>query len=545
VLLPIKTSLVIDNETTLILTHITRLNVTNNMTSLPISEKIGYAMGDAAANLVWRGALAYLAVFYTDTFGLTAAAAAMLFLVVRLSDGVTDIIMGMIADRTHTRWGKFRPWILWSTPMLSIFMVLIFTTPDFTEDNKLIYAYVTYIGLTLAYTINNVPYSALMGVMTADNKERTSLSGFRFAGAFSGGLLVMGFLPDLVAYFGQGNDAIGYQYTMYLFATLLIFLMTITFATTKERIVLPVDESSNLKSELWDLTKNLPFIILPLLAITLFFYYRDVYSGIFFVLVMFGMYVVIQRLIKDTSTNMSSTRRDMVDLLTNKPWLVLLGIGFITMMFNGIKYGVIAYYFKYHVGDELMVGSYFIVLLVVSILGALSTGYLAKKFGKRNLFIYSLLLSGVLTAAFYWVPQGNITAIFVLGGSAEFFAAMMPTLFFTMLGDSADYSEWKNGRRATGLIYSAGTFVQKTGSGFAGALVLVVLAGYGYNGMDSTTINDALPGMQLLMSWIPAAFAFLGAALMIIYPLTSAQNQQIDETLIKRRSLADGVIENN
>jgi GPH family glycoside/pentoside/hexuronide:cation symporter len=545
VLLPIKISLVIDNKTTLILTDITRLNVTNNMTSLPISEKIGYAMGDAAANLVWRGALAYLAVFYTDTFGLTAAAAAMLFLVVRLSDGFTDIIMGMIADRTHTRWGKFRPWILWSTPMLSIFMVLIFTTPDFTEHNKLIYAYVTYIGLTLAYTINNVPYSALMGVMTADNKERTSLSGFRFAGAFSGGLLVMGFLPDLVAYFGQGNDAIGYQYTMYLFATLLIFLMTITFASTKERIVLPVDDSSNLKSELWDLTKNLPFIILPLLAITLFFYYRDIYSGIFFVLVMFGMYVVIQRLIKNTSTNMSSTRRDMVDLLTNKPWLVLLGIGFITMMFNGIKYGVIAYYFKYHVGDELMAGSYFIVLLVVSILGALSTGYLAKKFGKRNLFIYSLLLSGALTAAFYWVPQGNITAIFILGGSAEFFAAMMPTLFFTMLGDSADYSEWKNGRRATGLIYSAGTFVQKTGSGFAGALVLVVLAGYGYNGMDSTTINDALPGMQLLMSWIPAAFAFLGAALMIFYPLTSAQNQQIDETLIKRRSLADGVIENN
>ena len=506
------------------------------MTKIPFYEKVGYATGDAAANLVWRGALAYLAVFYTDTFGLTAAAAAMLFLVVRLSDGVTDIIMGMIADRTNTRWGKFRPWILWSTPFLALFMVLCFTTPDLSDSNKLIYAYVTYIGLTLAYTVNNVPYSALMGVMTASDTERTSLSGFRFAGAFAGGLLVMGFLPDLVAYFGDGNDALGYQYSMYMFAGILIALMVITFATTKERVTTVVDESSNLKTELFDLSKNLPFIILPLLAMSLFFYYRDIYSGIFFVIIMTSMWLLIKRLINNTPEDMSGTQRDMVDLLTNKPWLILLGIGFLTMMFNGIKYGTIAYYFKYQVGDELMIGKYFIALLLVSILGALCTGYLSKLLGKRKLFIVALMLSGLLTAAFYWVPQGNITAIFILGCSAEFFAAMMPTLFFTMLGDSADFSEWKNGRRATGLIYSAGTFVQKTGGGFAGALVLVVLASYGYDGMDKATIEASLPGMQLLMSWIPAAFAFAGAALMMFYPLSCKQNQQIGNELIQRRA---------
>ncbi|KGJ96308.1 MFS transporter [Colwellia psychrerythraea] len=506
------------------------------MSKIPFYEKVGYATGDAAANLVWRGALAYLAVFYTDTFGLTAAAAAMLFLVVRLSDGVTDIIMGMIADRTNTRWGKFRPWILWSTPVLALFMVLCFTTPDLSDSNKLIYAYVTYIGLTLAYTVNNVPYSALMGVMTPSDTERTSLSGFRFAGAFAGGLLVMGFLPDLVAYFGDGNDALGYQYSMYMFAGILIALMVITFATTKERVTTVVDESSNLKTELLDLSKNLPFIILPLLAMSLFFYYRDIYSGIFFVIIMTSMWILIKRLIKNTPEDMSGTQRDMVDLLTNKPWLILLGIGFLTMMFNGIKYGTIAYYFKYQVGDELMIGKYFIALLLVSILGALCTGFLSKKLGKRKLFIVALILSGLLTAAFYWVPQGNITAIFILGCSAEFFAAMMPTLFFTMLGDSADFSEWKNGRRATGLIYSAGTFVQKTGGGFAGALVLVVLASYGYDGMDKATIEATLPGMQLLMSWIPAAFAFAGAALMMLYPLSCKQNQQIGDELIQRRA---------
>jgi len=505
------------------------------MTKLPFYEKVGYAAGDAAANLVWRGALAYLAVFYTDTFGLTAAAAAMLFLVVRLTDGITDIIMGMIADRTDTKWGKFRPWILWSTPVLALFMVLVFTTPDLSDGGKLAYAYFTYIGLTLAYTVNNVPYSALMGVMTDDDKERTSLSGFRFAGAFLGGLAVMGFTPQLVAWLGAGDDVMGYQYTMYVFAAALVILMLISFTSTKERITPPVSADTNLKSELFDLTKNLPFIILPLLSITLFFYYRDLKTGLFFAVVMVAMWFVIKQLINKNTDQMSGTQRDMVDLLTNKPWLILLGMGFLTMMFNGIKYGVIAYYFKYFIGDELIAGQYFVGLLVVSILGALCTSPLSKWLGRKKLFIVSLILSGLFTGALFWAPQGDATYVFVMGCSAEFFAAIMPTLFFSMLGDSADYSEWKNGRRATGLIYSAGTFVQKTGGGFAGALVLIVLAGYGYDGMDKETITNALPGMQLLMSWIPAAFSFTAAALMIFYPITDATQQQMSEDLIKRR----------
>ncbi|WP_286234225.1 MFS transporter [Thalassotalea sediminis] len=508
------------------------------MHKLALGEKLGYAVGDAAANLVWRGALAYLAVFYTDTFGISAAAAAMLFLVVRLSDGVTDIIMGMIADRTNTPWGKFRPWILWSAPFLGLFMVLCFTTPNFSDNGKLIYAYLTYIGLTLAYTVNNVPYSALMGVITPCDAERTSLSSFRLAGAFAGGLLVMGFLPELVAYFGGGNDAQGYQYTMYLFAVLLIALMIITFSTTKERVSLPSDKQISLTQELLDLTKNLPFIILPLLAATLFFYFRDWYSGLFFFAVVIAMWLVVKKLLAIPVEKLTGTQRDMVDLLTNKPWLIVLGIGFITMMYNGIKYGVIAYYFKYYMGDELLTGKYFIALLVVSILGALATSPLARLLGKQRLFIIALIISGCFTVALYWVPQGEVAGVFVLGGLSEFFAAMLPTLFFTMLGDSADYSEWKNHRRATGLIYSAGTFVQKTGGGFAGALVLVILANYGYNGLDPTTVSDALPGMQILMSWVPAAFAFAGAALMLFYPLNTQLVKTVTADLSTRRATA-------
>ncbi|WP_158970075.1 MFS transporter [Paraglaciecola sp. L3A3] len=517
------------------------------MMKLPLYEKVGYAMGDAAANLVWRGALAYLAVFYTDTFGLAASAAAMLFLVVRLTDGITDIIMGMIADRTNTSWGKFRPWIFWSTPFLCLFMVLCFTTPNLSDDGKLIYAYVTYIGLTLAYTVNNVPYSALMGVMTEDDDERTSLSGFRFAGAFMGGLFVMGFLPDLVKYFGDGDDAIGYQYTMYAFAGLLFALMVISVATTKERVVPVIKQQKSFSSELKDLSKQLLFILIPLAVMTAFFHYRNWLSGLVFVVVMSTMIWFIKRLLRKNKENSvaegSGVQQDMLDLITNKPWLILLGLGFLTMMFNGIKYGVIAYYFKYFVGDELLAGQYFIGLLVVSILGALCTSFLAKKLGRKKLFIIALLLSSVLTCGFFWIPGQDVTAIFVLGCSAEFFAAMMPTLFFSMLGDSADYNEWLNGRRATGLIYSAGTFVQKTGSGFAGALMLVVLAGYGYDGMDPSTVEASLPGMALLMSFIPAAFGVMGAILMMFYPITDQMQTQMTADLIARRNAAKQITE--
>ncbi|MGB3724774.1 MAG: MFS transporter [Glaciecola sp.] len=499
-------------------------------------EKTAYAMGDAAANLVWRGALAYLAVFYTDTFGLTTSAAALLFLVVRLSDGVTDILMGMIADRTQTRWGKFRPWIFVSTPFLGLFMVLCFTTPDLTPQGKLIYAYVTYIGLTLAYTFNNVPYSALMGVMTDSDQERTSLSGFRFAGAFIGGLFVMGFLPKMVSYFGQGDDITGYQTSIYIFAGLLVSLMVITVVGTKERVSQVHQVAIPFKQEAKDLAKQLPFIMAPLLGISMFFYYRT-WSTFFILLVLMCITAIaIKRLLSVTEASRSRSQQDIIDLITNKPWLILLGMGFLTMMFNGVKYGVIAYYFKYYIGDEMLAGQYFIGLLVVSVFGALCTDKLVAKWGRKHVFIIALLASSVFTSALFWVDASNVSMIFVLGCTAEFFAAIMPTLFFSMLGDSADYSEWKTGRRATGLVFSAGTFVQKTGGGFAGALVLVVLASYGYNGMDAQTSEAALPGILLLMSFIPSAFAVLGAILMSFYPISDNQQKEMTETLIQRRA---------
>jgi Na+/melibiose symporter-like transporter len=521
---------------------------------LQLQEKIGYALGDAAANLVWRGALAFLAVFYTDTFGIPALAVGVLLLIVRLSDGITDILMGMIADRTTSRWGKFRPWVLFSAPALGIFMVLTFTTPDLGGTGKLIWAYATYIGLTLAYTANNVPYSALMGVMTPSTAERTDLSSWRFAGAFLGGFLVMVGTPLLVARFGGGDDAMGYQYTMYLFAAALVIMLTITFVSTKERVVPTADRSGDLRKDLLELARNVPYLLVPLTAISLFFYYRDLYSGIVFVVVIAAAGLLVRKLIRTPESETSGTQKDVVDLLTNVPWIVLLSIGFLFMMFNGIKIGATAYYFKHYIGDqvaagevlgwlpdwlisgqEALVSAYFAAVLAISVIGALCTGFLARWVGKKNLFVISLVLGGLILCFIYPLGPRQIAPLFILGISSEFFAAIMPTLFFSMLGDSADYSEWKNNRRATGLVYSAGTFINKTGGGFAGALILIVLAAYGYDGMDETTIAGSLDGMKALMSWIPSAFAFLGAAIMLFYPLNDARMAQIESELAARR----------
>jgi Na+/melibiose symporter-like transporter len=290
-----------------------------------------------------------------------------------------------------------------------------------------------------------------------------------------------------------------------------------------------------------------------LVAISLFFYYRNLWSGLVFVVVIAAAAVLVRKLIRMPDEKTSDTQKDVVDLLTNVPWIILLSIGFLFMMFNGVKIGATAYYFRHYVGDqvaadalrwlpgwltfgqEALVSAYFAAVLAVSVLGALCTGFLAKRVGKKNLFVISLFLGGLILCFIYPLAPTQVAPLFVLGISSEFFAAIMPTLFFSMLGDTADYSEWKNHRRATGLVYSAGTFINKTGGGFAGAMIVMVLAAYGYDGMDATTVAGSLDGMRALMSWIPSAFSFLGSAVMLLYPLNDARMAQIESELAARR----------
>ncbi len=442
---------------------------------IKLGEKIGYALGDTAANIAWRTITSFLLIFYTDVFGIPAVAAGILLLITRLSDGITDVIMGMIADRTKSRFGKFRPWLLWSSLPFGLMLILTFSTPNLSQTGKLIYAYVTYIMLTLVYTANNVPYSALMGVMTANQKERTSLSSFRFAGAYLGGIIAQGLLIYLVLWLGKGNEQLGYQYSMYLLAGLLVLFILITFFSTRERIHVSSDQQTSVKM-------------------------------------------------------------DLKDLLRNRPWVILLVIGFLFVVFNSIKQGTTVIYFKRFVGNEQLAASYMVVLLVVSMVAAMVTTPLANFFGKKKLFIYSMIFTGVLTGSIYFANPHQAGWIFVLGALAEFGAGIMPVLFFVMLGDAADYSELINQRRATGLVYSAGTFAMKFGGGVAGAIIGFVLGHYGYDGMNEMTVPAALPGIRLLMSWIPSLFMIFSVLVMITYPLSSKNMEEIEKQLAFQRN---------
>lgn len=510
---------------------------------LSLREKIGYSMGDAAANFVWRSGF-FIPVFYTDTFGLAAAHATILILLVRLSDGITDIMMGSIADRTNTPQGKFRPWILWSTPILALFLTLIFTTPDLEYTGKVIYAFIIYFCLTLAYTANNVPYGALMGVMTDSVSERASLSSFRFIGAFSGGLLVMSTLPYLVKKLGAGNEAVGYQHTMLIFAVLLIIFLFITYKTTKERIKPPVQIHNTFWQEMKDLFCNLPIILIPVFGISVFIIslamegwsslYKTIAAG--FTLLCFAYTLYLRhKLISRPGNTLTNSQKDLSDLMTNKPWLILLAVGIMFGLFTVVRPSAASYYFKYYLHRPDLTGFYFAITLIASLAAAVATGIWTKQFNKRTLMMAAFILGAIFNGAIYFVKPDQITLMMVFATLGEFFAGMMPVLFFSMLGDTVDYSEWKNGRRATGLIYSAGTFINKTGHGFAGALVLIVLTLYGYDANQQSAIDQAVPGIVLLMSGIPVVIGLLGTVFTYQYPLDDNQMKSIESELIARR----------
>lgn len=532
--------------------------MSSSFQKLSSMEKIGYGLGDAAANLVWRGAMFFLAFFYTDVYGLEALAVGALMLIVRMSDGVTDIIMGMVADRSNSRWGKFRPWIIFTAPALGLCMVLTYSTPDLSPAWALVYAYATYIALTLVYTMNNVPYSALMGVMTPSHVERTQLSGWRFAGAFLGGFIVAVGAPVMISVLGgDENPKQGYQYTMIIFALILVSFLCITFFTTRERVK-PAEETAE-KTNWANFALTMLVVSIPLLSISLFFYYQNIPTGLFFALVVIVSTIVIRKKISQPREELSDEQRDIVDLLTNRPWLILLGVGFLFMMFTGIKSAATAYYFIHYLSDGItlnntftwapawlaninpdsaLLSAYLGGTMLISVIGALMTGFLVQFIGKRELFIGSLILSSLISCGVWFLGPDDVAPLFALGISAELFAAVWPVLFFSMLGDSADYSEWKNKRRATGLVYSAGTFINKTGGGFAAALVVMVLSSYGYIGTDPSTIPLAFPGMKALMSWIPGVFALTAAVLLMLYPLTRKKMADMEVELTAHRAAA-------
>jgi len=438
-----------------------------------IREKICYAMGDAAANIAWRGVAAFLFIVYTDQFGLNPAAVGTLMLVARFGDGVSDVAMGVIADRTNTRWGKFRPWMLWAALPLGVTLSMMFTCPEsLGMTGRLVYAYVTYIVFTLVYTAQGIPYGALLSVMSPDDKERTSIGSYKMVGAFAGGMAVQSLLIILKEYFHS------YTIPIYILSVVLVILMPITFFGTRERVSPPKDQKESIKDDLGDL------------------------------------------------------------LLRNFPWVILLVVSLLYNVYNSVKQGVTIIYFTHFVSRELLCATYMTLLMVASIVGAGITSPLARKMGKKNLFVASLLVSGAFNSLLWFCGPTDIGGIFALGIASELFAAIFPTLCFVMLGDVADYSEWRNGRRATGLIYSATSFAMKFGGGIAGLIIGMVLAAFGYDGTVVESIKGATPGIRMLMSWIPGVIAAITAAAMAFYPITTAKMDEITAALAARRKAA-------
>ncbi len=529
-------------------------------TKVSIKEKIGYALGDGAANIAWRGVATFLFVFYTDVFGLTPATAGLVLLFARSSDGISDIIMGIIGDRTNSKYGKFRPWILWTAIPLGLSLSLLFISPELSEGGKILYAYISYLFFTLVYTANNIPYGALMGVMTADDKERTSIGSFRMAGAFGGGMLVQGALLFLVAYFGNVNPTVD--------------IVQLSEATFKVNVKASRDvEHANIKTKdgvatfMWEHNPNQADDApstgksFKMTAGTLYSFIvkgepqlsadkvtivdqRQGYSKSMFVmsailsLLMIITFLSTKERVLPPKDQKNSLWNDAKDLFRNKPWLVLLLIGFLFNVYNSIKQGIVIIYFTHYLQNQLLSASYLIFLMIASILGAFITAPLSKKYGKRNLFIYALLFSGVVNALLVFCGSANTGAIFTLGAISELASAMFPTLFFVMLGDAADYSEYKNKRRATGLIYSAGSFATKFGGGIAAAIIGFILTMYNYDGQDVTSISGAIPGIIMLMSWVPAIVTAAAAALMLLYPLNKKKMDIITHELTARRAEA-------
>ncbi|TRX65675.1 MFS transporter [Flammeovirga kamogawensis] len=533
------------------------MNNKANTNSISIFEKIGYSLGDGAANIAWRGVATFLFIFYTDVFGIAPAAVGVLMLVARSSDGVSDVFMGIVGDRTNSKYGKFRPWILWTAIPLGVILSLLFTAPDLSDTGKLIYAYTTYILFTLIYTANNIPYGALMAVMTGNDKERTSIGSFRMVGAFAGGMLVQGALLYLVAMFGNVNPDI--KITPAGVDTYVVAVTSpndvenaniktqngiATFKWTDDLTALD-DVPATSKSFKMNAGEKYSFIVegednLNAESISLInqkkgYSYSMYLMSAFLTLFMVITFYSTKERVKPPKAQKSNLKKDIRDLIRNKPWLVLLGIGLLFNVYNSIKQGIVVIYFTHYIQDQLLAASYMVGLTLASIAGAMITATLSKKFGKKRLFIYSLIFSGGVNSLLYFCSEVDIASIFVLGIISEFSAAIFPTLFFVMLGDAADYSEYKNGRRATGLIYSAGSFATKFGGGIAGAIIGFVLTAYNYNGLDLESVREAVPGIIMLMSWIPAVIAVITAVLMLIYPLGDEKLSEISQELNRRR----------
>lgn len=460
------------------------------MEKLKLKEKMGYGFGDFASSMFWKMFSVYLLFFYTDIFGITAAVVGTMFLITRIFDAVNDPLMGIIADRTNTKWGKFRPYLIWMAIPFAVIGVLLFTTPDLSTSAKIVYAYVTYCLMMIIYTAVNVPYASLLGVMTSSLKDRTSLATYRFIFAFAGSIVVLATAEPLVDYFSQTeidtlNPQQGWQYTMIVYAIIAALFFYGTFYFTRERIQPPKEQKTSLKADL----KNLG---------------------------------------------------------ANRPWFILLGAGVSSLIFNSLRDGSTIYYFKYYFENQdafvlpiLDISITFSTLYLVlgqaaNIVGVVMAKAVSDRFGKKRTFLWAMVIAAVLSCIFFWFKEDNLALIFVFQFLISICAGIIFPLLWSMYADIADYSEWKTGRRATGLIFSSSSMSQKLGWTLGGAVTGWMLAFYGFEANVVQT-EVAKTGIRMMLSFMPAIGAFLSAIFIYFYTLDDPLMLKVNKQLTERR----------
>lgn len=476
---------------------------------LSVTEKIGYSLGDLAANLVFQTLMTYLAYFYTDIYGLDTNDASVIILSVGLvaAFGFNPII-GAIADRTTSKWGKFRPWILWTAVPLGIIALLAFSTPDFSYKGKVIYAVVTYTLLLLLYAANNLPYSALSGVITGDMGERNSISSYRFVAVMFAQFFVQVFMLPIIESAGNGDKAVGIEIVMTWLAIIGTIMLLITFFTTRERIVPKPEQKSTLREDLGDLFKNKPWVII-LLVTTLAFVTLAVKGGSY-------VYYFKNYVDKDELTKLI---HPILDFLNG------IGVNFFGEDPLSAGFGL------FNAGG--------IIFMIIGI--SLSKG-LADKYGKRDVFILALFISTLFIIAFYFFPSTSVGLMFTSQILHGFFYGLTIPLLWAMIADVADYSEWKNNRRATAIIFSAMMVGLKGGLSIGSSLVTWILGIYGYVTIEAAAAGEiinqpdsAIQGTRMLVSIYPAIPFLIGIGLLFFYEINKKMEVQIESDLKERR----------
>lgn len=470
---------------------------------LSVAEKVGYSLGDLAANLVFQTLMTYLAYFYTDIYNLNADDASALILVVGLiaAFGFNPVI-GALADRTNSKWGKFRPWILFTAIPLGVAALLAFTTPDFSYKGKVIYAVITYTLLLLFYAANNLPYSALSGVITGDMKERNSMSAYRFVAVMFAQFFVQVFMLPIIESVGGNDKAAGISTVMTWLAVIGTIMLLITFFTTKERIIPKPEQKSSLKEDLGDLFKNRPWVIMLVLT-TLVFITLALKGGSY-------VYYFKNYVDKESLTS-------FITPITN----ALSGIGLNFFGEDALSAG----FGLFNAGG-----------IIFMIVGITLSKKLADKYGKRDVFGIALFISTLFVLAFVVFPPTSVKLMFASQILHGFFYGITIPLLWAMIADVADFSEWKNNRRATAIIFSAMMVGLKGGLSIGSALVAKILSVFHYTpNSTETQPESAIQGIKLLVSVFPAIPFLIGAALLFFYEINKTKELQIEADLKQRR----------